>query len=436
MNFREGDLIRDYRVVRPPWVDASALDHSMSQGMMATSYMAESPRGELVFLKTYSCPAAMDSWQKGYESYQRELKRRVDASEELQTLTYRFVDFFLARLGKSSYETYVQVFEFVKGGTDLRKFLIGDTTYSADRRTTFAQLMMYAISQFHASGVVHCDLKPENMMLFPSDCRAGWNLRVVDFDWAVLDGKKAPWTDVPDGTGYASTPGYSSPEWCDGKRPTAASDVFTCGLMLYELLTRDGNPYGGYEGPEYAGKAKAWAAPEPVLIASHGDAADAALRNVVRSCLNPDPARRPTAGDVHKALLAWNRGEVWTGGGTGGEPGTSPLTSPSGRPRLTSVDTGRSLEPLSLKTDVGARLASMFLPPDEAKFFGSRLFTMAPEGADWYVVPDGMAANATYLNDRPIEAKTRLHDGDVLAVGSRKNTSVIKGRMKVSFALG
>ena len=252
MNFREGDLIREYRIVRPSWVDASALDHSMSQGMMATSYMAESPRGELVFLKTYSCPAALDSWQKGYESYQRELKRRVDSSEELQTLTYRFVDFFLAKLGKSSFETYIQVFEFVKGGTDLRKFLIGDTCYSADKRTTFAQLMMYAISQFHAAGIVHCDLKPENMMLFPSDCRAGWNLRVVDFDWAVLDGKKAPWTDVPDGTGYASTPGYSSPEWCDGQRPTSASDVFTCGLMLYELLTKDGNPYGGFEGAEYA----------------------------------------------------------------------------------------------------------------------------------------------------------------------------------------
>lgn len=436
MNFREGDSIRDYKVVRPPWVDASALDHSMSQGMMATSYMAESPRGELVFLKTYCCPAAMDSWQKGYEAYQRELKRRVDSSEELQTLTYRFVDFFLAKLGKSSYETYVQVFEFVNGGTDLRKFLIGDTAYSADKRTTFAQLMMYAISQFHAAGVVHCDLKPENMMLFPSDCKAGWNLRVVDFDWAVLDGIKAPWVDVPDGTGYASTPGYSSPEWCDGKRPTAASDVFTCGLMLYELLTKDGNLYGGYEGAEYAKKAKAWLVPEPALIVSHGDAADSALRTIVRSCLNPDPAGRPTASDVHKALLAWSRGEVWDWAGSSEDPVKAPVMSSAGSPRLTSVDTGRSLEPLALKTSFGARLAAMFLPPDEAKFFGSRLFTVLPEGGAWYVVPDETAANATYLNDKPLDAKTQLHEGDVLAVGSRKNTSVIKGRMTVSFSAG
>lgn len=431
MNFREGDFIRDYRVVRPSWVDASALDHSMSQGMMATSYMAESPRGELVFLKTYSCPAALDSWQKGYELYQRELKRRVDSSDELQTLTYRFVDFFLAKLGKSSFETYIQVFEFVKGGTDLRKFLIDDTCYSADKRTTFAQLMMYAISQFHAAGIVHCDLKPENMMLFPSDCKAGWNLRVVDFDWAVLDGKKAPWTDVPDGTGYASTPGYSSPEWCDGQRPTSASDVFTCGLMLYELLTKDGNPYGGFEGSEYAEKARAWDVPEPVLITSHGDMADAALKKIIRGCLNPNPSSRPTASEVHKALLAWSRGEA--AGFMPEERITPPPPTPSRNPKLTSIDTGRSLDALALKTDVGARLAALFVPADDAKFFGSRLFTMLPEDGAWYVVPDETAANATFLNDKPIDAKTRLNDGDVLAVGSRKNASVIKGRIKVSF---
>ena len=429
MNFREGEFIRDYQVVRPPWVKESELDHSMSQGMMATSYMARSPRGEKVFLKTYSCPAALDSWQGGYEAYQRELKRIVDASDELQSLTYRFIDFFLARLGESSLKTYVQVFEFVDGGTDLRKFLNEDTAYSADKRTTFAQLMMYAMSKFHEAGVVHCDLKPENMMLFPSDCKMGWNLRVVDFDWAVLDGKKAPWIDVADGMGYATTPGYSSPEWCDGQRPTTASDVFTCGLMLYELLTRDGNPYGGLEGEEYKAKVKSFVASSPTLITSHGAEADAALQKSIFSCLDPNPANRPSAGDMHKALLAWSRGEVYavTKGGV-----VSPSPKGTGL-KLTSLDTGRSLDPLLLKTDVGARLAALFVGADDAKFFGSRLFTIVPESDSWFVVPDESSVNATVLNGRQIADKTALHDGDELAVGSRKNASVVKARVKVSF---
>ena len=433
MDFREGEFIRDYKVVRPDWVDASKLDHSMSQGLMAKSYMAESPSGEIVFLKTYSCPAPFDSWQGGYEAYQRELKALVDSSAELQTLTYRFVDFFLAKLGKSSLETYVQVFEFVKGGTDLRKFLNEDTAYSVDKRTTFAQLMMYAMSQFHAAGVVHCDLKPENMMLFPSDCKAGWNLRVVDFDWAVLDGKKAPWTGVDDGMGYATTQGYSSPEWCDGQRPTSASDVFTCGLMLYELLTKDGNPYGGFEDDEYKEKVKSWTAAEPVLIASHGDAADASIRKTIHACLDPVPSNRPSASDVHKALLAWSRGEAWpevSHPGTEVPPSLPPAT---GKMKLTAVATGRSLDPFVLKTDFGSPLAALFVSPDDAKFFGGRLFTLVPEGGQWYVDPDVSAVNATCLNGTSIAGKTLLHAGDVLAVCSRKNASVVKGEMTVSF---
>ena len=427
MNFREGEYIRDYQVIRPPWVKESELDHSMSQGMMATSYMARSPKGEKVFLKTYSCPAALDSWQSGYEAYQRELKRVVDASDELQSLTYRFVDFFLDRLGESSLKTYVQVFEFVEGGTDLRKFLNEDTAYSANKRTTFAQLMMYAMSKFHEAGIVHCDLKPENMMLFPSDCKMGWNLRVVDFDWAVLDGKKAPWIDAPDGMGYATTPGYSSPEWCDGQRPTSASDVFTCGLILYELLTRDGNPYGGFESEEYKTKVKSFTAPSPTLIASHGEKADAALQMTIRACLDPNPSNRPSAGDMHKALLAWSQGRV-----LGGE---TKLPSPPPGPsclKLTSVDTGRSLDPLVLKTDVGSRLAALFVGTDDAKFFGGRLFTLMPEDGVWHVVPDESSVNATLLNGKQIADKTALHEGDELAVGSRKNASVVKSRIKVS----
>jgi serine/threonine protein kinase len=423
-NFREGEYIRDYQVIRPPWVNESELDHAMSRGLMATSYMARSPKGEKVFLKTYSCPTALDSWQEGYEAYQRELKRIVDSSDELQSLTYRFVEFFLGRLGASDLKTYVQVFEFVEGGTDLRKFLNEDTVYSVDKRTTFAQLMMYAMSKFHEAGIVHCDLKPENMMLFPSDCKMGWNLRVVDFDWAVLDGKKAPWIDVPDGMGYATTPGYSSPEWCDGQRPTSASDVFTCGLILYELLTRDGNPYGGLEDDRdgYKARVKSFAAPSPVLITSHGADADAALQKTIRSCLDPNPANRPSAGDMHKALLAWSRGEVI------GEKKSS-----GSNLKLTSVDTGRSLDPLVLKTDFGARLAVLFVSADDAKFFGSRLFTLVPEEGTWHVVPDESAVNATLLNGRQIVGKTALHEGDELAVGSRKNSSVVKSRIKVSF---
>lgn len=426
MSLREGDNIRAYRILRPTWVEETALDHSLNDGLMATSYMASDSEGSLVFLKTYKCPAGLDSWLSGYEDYQRSLKASVDASAELQALTYRFVDFFSEKIGESSFPTYVQVFEFVKGGMDLRKFLNEDTSYSVDKRTTFALLMMYAISKFHEAGIVHCDLKPENMMLYPSDCKMGWNLRVVDFDWAVLDGKKAPWKDAPDGMGYATTPGYSSPEWFNGERPTSASDVFTCGLMLYELLTRDGNPYGGLEGEEYKTRADEFTVSAPDLITSHGAAADENVKKIIHSCLDPQPSNRPNAKTVHSALLAWARGEACSG------TTVEKTTVKKGSLSLTAVATGKSLEPMKLNADFGSRLAALFLEADEAKFFGGRLFSLCVEDGVWYVVPDETAANATVLNGRQITERTELHSGDELAVGSRKNASIVKARMKVS----
>ena len=173
-------------------------------------------------------------------------------------------------------------------------------------------------------------------------------------------------------------------------------------------------------------KVKSFAAPSPALITSHGAEADAALQKAIRSCLDPNPANRPSAGDVHKVLLAWSQGKVLRG--------TTPPPPPPGSDlKLTSVDTGRSLDPLVLKTDFGSRLAALFVSADDAKFFGSRLFTLMPEDGAWHVVPDESAVNATLLNGRQIAGKTALHEGDELAVGSRKNSSVVKSRIKVSF---
>lgn len=450
MELHEGQKVRQFTIVRPPWIDPGSFLCAMNHGMFADSYKAEDSSGNPMFLKVYSCPSATDDWQKGYEEYQRELKRIVDSNPELQTLTYKFVDFFLERLGKTPLQTYIQVFEFVENGQDLRKFLEEDTVYDGNKRTVFSKLMMYAMSQFHKAGIVHGDLKPENLFLFPADCAMGYNLRVVDFDWSLIDGKEAPFKrDV----GYPTTPGYSSPEHLNGERPVAASDVFTCGLMLYELLTRDGNPYGGLEGDEYRGKALGFAAPEPNLIASHGAEADAAIKTYIRGCLNPDPSSRPTAQDVHRALLAWDKGTLkepwdpkkvpvvgypWPVTTKGKEPtstgsGTSvPPPPPPTCLRLSAVTGSGAEQQFRIQTGFGDNLARLLLPDSEAKFYGSQLFALVPEDGKWFVCPESSAKNATVLNGAQISDMTELHDGDILAVGSRRDPSIIKGELRVS----
>jgi hypothetical protein len=204
--------------------------------------------------------------------------------------------------------------------------------------------------------------------------------------------------------------------------------------MLYELLTRDGNPYGGLVGEEYKSKALGFAAPEPNLIVSHGAEADAVIKACIRGCLNPDPSSRPTAQDVHRALLAWDKGtlkKTW-GGTPPPPPPPLPPPPPPGCLRISAVTGSGSEQQFRIQTGFGDNLARLLLPDSEAKFYGSQLFTLVPEDGKWFVRPESSAKNATVLNGAQISDMTELHDGDTLAVGSRRDVSIIKGELRVS----
>jgi serine/threonine protein kinase len=94
--------------------------------------------------------------------------------------------------------------------------------------------MLAGINAIHRAGVIHTDLKPENFYLLPDPAMAvKYKLRVIDMDFSLLEGKQAPWHGHE---GYVGTPGYLSPEHLAGKVPVKASDVFTLGLILGQVL--------------------------------------------------------------------------------------------------------------------------------------------------------------------------------------------------------
>jgi serine/threonine-protein kinase len=104
---------------------------------------------------------------------------------------------------------------------------------SADARVDLAEQMLSAVAYAHASRVIHCDLKPDNMILFPAppgSARAsGLRLRLTDFGLAKLSAR----TVVASGSG---TVGYVSPEQALG-HASFRSDVFSLGLVLWELFS-------------------------------------------------------------------------------------------------------------------------------------------------------------------------------------------------------
>jgi LuxR family maltose regulon positive regulatory protein len=144
----------------------------------------------------------------------------------------------------------------------------------------------HALHAAHQAGVVHRDIKPDNLLITPDG-----RVKITDFGIArVAD--QVPFT----ATGHVmGTVQYISPEQVSGRPVTAASDIYSLGVVAYEALVGH-RPFTG-ESPVAIALAQVNDAPPPMP-------ADVpqALRDLVLSCLAKDPAQRPrSAADLARS---------------------------------------------------------------------------------------------------------------------------------------
>ena len=99
----------------------------------------------------------------------------------------------------------------------------------------FAKQIAKALSQAHERGIIHRDIKPQNIMLL----RDG-TIKVADFGIAALENEVE---EKPDGQAIGSIH-YIAPEQARGESPDARSDIYSLGVLMYEMLTGD-VPYTG-----------------------------------------------------------------------------------------------------------------------------------------------------------------------------------------------
>lgn len=132
-----------------------------------------------------------------------------------------------------------------------------------------AEQMLDGLAYAHQQRIIHCDVKPENMVLFE-----GNHLRLADFGIA----KVALKTIRGSGTG---TVGYMAPEQAMGK-PSPRSDVFSAGLILYRMLSGEW-PEWPYHWPP-AGIKKLRAKVHPDFVIFLKKAIDPSPRNRFRDC--------------------------------------------------------------------------------------------------------------------------------------------------------
>jgi len=101
---------------------------------------------------------------------------------------------------------------------------------SQDRAIHIAKEVLKALDYIHSNGVVHRDLKPENIMVDEHD-----NIKLIDFGIAGDTASRR--LTYANFTAALGTPDYISPEQVKGKRGDGRTDIYSMGVMLYEMLT-------------------------------------------------------------------------------------------------------------------------------------------------------------------------------------------------------
>jgi eukaryotic-like serine/threonine-protein kinase len=121
------------------------------------------------------------------------------------------------------------VMEWVEGEL-LRKLMSAAGKFPPERAARITARICEALDYIHSHGVVHRDMKPENIMVDSED-----RIKLIDFGIAGNEGSRR--LTFANLSSVMGTPDYISPEQVKGKRGDGRSDIYAMGIMLYEMLT-------------------------------------------------------------------------------------------------------------------------------------------------------------------------------------------------------
>jgi serine/threonine protein kinase len=198
-------------------LDSYRIDASVARSGMASIYRATDLRDNKVVALKIPHPD-LEADPILFDRFQRE----AGIGEKLNHPTVMRV------FGGEKRSRIYMVMEWCDGR--LLRQILDEGRLPQDRAIRIAVGVLGALEYIHANGVVHRDLKPENIMVDSDD-----NVKLIDFGIASDTGaKRLTYANL---TAAIGTPNYISPEQVKGKRGDGRSDIYSMGIILYEMLT-------------------------------------------------------------------------------------------------------------------------------------------------------------------------------------------------------
>jgi predicted Ser/Thr protein kinase len=173
-------------------------------------------------------------------------------------------------------------------GEDLASLLLRIGRLPADKAVETARKLCAGLAAAHDRGVIHRDLKPQNIMM-----NKRGEVVIMDFGLAAISDQ------LTGAEARNGTPAYMAPEQLKGAGVTARSDLYSLGLVLYELFTGK-RPYDAKNLQQLIDLQESAHLTSMTSIASD---IDPAVEKVIRRCLDPDAARRPASALAVMAAL-------------------------------------------------------------------------------------------------------------------------------------
>ena len=211
------------------------------------------------------------------------LRRFKREAQTLETLQHPNIVRFYG-LEQDSDLVYM-LMDYVEGTTLRKEIFQSKEPLSLERILDVMKSICSALYYAHKSGIVHCDIKPANIMI-----QKNGNILVADFGISRMT-EASTVTMVG-----AGTPAYMSPEQIKGDDPTPQMDIYALGIVLFEMLTGGERPFTG-ENAEATGTTSEkvrWeqmrlAAPPPSM---YNPSIPTSMDEIVLKCLEKSPTSR------------------------------------------------------------------------------------------------------------------------------------------------